>query len=285
MSLGAILGQMMQGGSRGGSPLNDLLRNLGGGAGGTPGGSGTAGGGFGDILGQLQGALGGALGGTPGQGAPDQGGYGQGGYGQGGLGGVTQHAKDFFGKEQVGGLTTGQLGGIGAIAGALLGGGASGAAKGGAMAILGTLAISALRAAQARSGDAEAASAPPASEEIAAVTGPDAERLVLLAMISAAKADGNVDEEEMKKIIGKAGENEVTAEEKEFILSELTTPVDIEALAAQVTSPTQAAAVYAASVLAIKADTDAEKAYLSQLATALKLDPAAVAALDRTAGR
>lgn len=260
----------MQEGTRGGGggKLDQLLRNFGG-----QGGAGGGAGGFGDVLGQLRGALGGGAG-TPGADA---------GAG-GGLGGVTQQAKDFFGREQVGGLTTGQLGGIGAIAGALLGGGAGGAAKGGAMAILGTLAISALRAAQAGSAQAEPVDAPPAREEIAAVTGPDAERLMLLAMISAAKADGSVDEEEMRKIIGKAGENEVTDDEKQFILSELATPVNIDALAAQVSSPTQAAAVYAASLLAITADSPAEKAYLAQLASALGLDPATVAALEKTTG-
>ena len=43
------------------------------------------------------------------------------------------------GKDQVGGLSGAQIGGIGAIAGALLGGGLGGAARGGAMAVLGTL--------------------------------------------------------------------------------------------------------------------------------------------------
>ncbi|PZQ51305.1 MAG: DUF533 domain-containing protein [Rhodovulum sulfidophilum] len=269
MGIGGLLGQMMQqgmgGAGGGGARLDQVLRNFG--AGGSSGGAGA--GGFGDMLSQLQGALGGAT--------------------QGGAGGMAERAKDFLGKEQVGGLTTGQLGGIGAIAGALLGGGAGGAAKGGAMAILGTLAISALRAAQAQSQAqagqaAPALDAPPASHEIASVTGPEAEKLMLLAMISAAKADGTVDETEMQKIIGKAGENEITPEEKDFILAELKTPVDIPALAAQVTSPTQAAAVYAASVLAITPDTPAEKAYLAELATALGLDAATVSLLEKTAG-
>lgn len=269
MSLGGILGQMMQQGGGGGARLDQLLRNFGGGATGTGTAAGGAGGGLGGMLSQLQGALGGA-GGTG-----------------GGMGGMAERAKDFLGKEQVGGLSTGQLGGIGAIAGALLGGGAGGAAKGGAMAILGTLAISALRAAQSGGGQtatAAALDAPPASHEIASVTGPEAEKLMLLAMISAAKADGTVDETEMQKIIGKAGEDEVTPDEKDFILAELKTPVDIPALAAKVTSPTQAAAVYAASVLAITPDTPAEQAYLTELATALGLDTATVDLLNKTAG-
>jgi uncharacterized membrane protein YebE (DUF533 family) len=287
MGLGGILGQMMQQNSGGGgSRLDDMLRNLGGGRT-----SGASGGGLGDIMSQLQGALGGGTGAAGGA----QGGLGGilgqlqgamgGGASGGGVGGMAERAKDFLGKEQVGGLSTGQLGGIGAIAGALLGGGAGGAAKGGAMAILGTLAISALRAAQAGSSPtAVPVDAPPAPAEIASVTGPEAERLMLLAMISAAKADGSVDETEMQKIIGKAGENEITTEEKNFILAELGTPVDIPALAAQVTSPTQAAAVYAASLLAITPDTPAEKAYLAELATALRLDPATVEMLEKTAG-
>ena len=295
MSLGGILGQMMQQGGGGGARLDQMLRNFGG-AGGT-GATGGGAGGLGGILGQLQGALGGA-GGTGATGAGAGGlGAGAGGLGGilgqlqgalgGGAGGIAGRAKDFLGKEQVGGLSTGQLGGIGAIAGALLGGGAGGAAKGGAMAILGTLAISALRAAQSGGGQAATAAAldaPPEREEIASVTGPQAERLMLLAMISAAKADGTVDEAEMQKIIGKAGEDEVTPEEKDFILAELKTPIDIPALAAQATSPTQAAAVYAASVLAITPDTPAEQAYLTELATALGLDTATVDLLNKTAG-
>lgn len=291
MSFGSILEQMMRKGASRGSGLDQLLRNLGS-AGGSVGGSsgssmGSAGGGLGGVLSQLEGALRGAGSGS-----------------RSGSGGIGDRAKDFFGKEQVGGLNTGQLGGIGAIAGALLGGGAKGAVKGGAMAILGTLAINALRASQqngqgtpdqpraieqapgqpAPAPEPVAADAPPAPEEVAAVTGPEAERLMLIAMISAAKADGSVDESEMRTIIGKAGEGDVTEDEKQLIMSELAKPVDIDALAAQVTSPAQAAAVYAASLLTTSPDSPEEREYLSKLAAALNLDPAAVAELEKTAG-
>lgn len=298
MSFGSILEQMMQKGASRGSGLDQLLRNLGS-AGGSVGGSrgsgmGSSSGGLGGLLSQLEGALRGSGSGS-----------------RSSSGGLGERAKDFFGKDQVGGLNTGQLGGIGAIAGALLGGGAKGAVKGGAMAILGTLAINALRASQqggqqapdqpraleqtaapgqvagqaaGQASEPVSADAPPAPEEVASVTGPEAERLMLLAMISAAKADGSVDENEMRIIIGKAGEDEVTDEEKQFIMSELAKPVDIDALAAQVTSPAQAAAVYAASLLTTSPDSPEERAYLSKLATALNLDPATVAELEKTAG-
>lgn len=261
MGFGDLLGQMIQQGvggpSRPGNRLDQTLQGLGGGGGG-------GGGALDGIFAQLQGALGGA-GGAGGQ-----------------LGGIANRAKDFLGNEQVGGLTGGQLGGIGAIAGALLGGGAGGAAKGGAMAILGTLAISALKAAQAGANAPAPVEAAP--EEVKALASPNTERLLVTAMISAAKADGQVDQAEMEKIIGRLSADSVTDEEKQFVMNELHSPVDIPALAAQVTSPAQAAAVYVASLLAITPDSEEEKTYLAALAQALGLDDATASLLRQTAG-
>ena len=224
-------------------------------------------GGLGGILAQLQGALGGA-GGAGGAG-----------------GGFADRAQDFLRKDQVGSLSGAQVGGIGAIAGALLGGGLGGAARGGAMAVLGTLALSALKSAQAKRAGAPARRRRAATpDEIAAITGPDAERLLLRAMISAAKADGQIDQAEMQKVIGRLAEDSVTADEKQFVLDQMAAPVDVAALAAEVRSPAQAAEVYAASLLAINVDSDAERGYLSDLARALGLDDATVAELHRMTG-
>ena len=63
-------------------------------------------------------------------------------------------------KDQVGGMSGAQLGGIGAVAGALLGGGVGGAARGGALAVLGTLALGALKNAQAKAAADSRASRP-----------------------------------------------------------------------------------------------------------------------------
>ena len=172
---------------------------------------------------------------------------------------------DFLQKDQVGGLSGAQIGGIGAAAGALLGGGLGGAARGGAMAVLGTLALGALKRAQAAR---QAGGAAPqrrrrwTESEIRAVTGPDSEQLVLKAMISAAKADGQIDQGEMQKIIGKISSDQVTPEEKQFVLDQMAQPLDVAGLAAEARNPAQAAQIYAASILAIDADTDHEKAYL-----------------------
>ena len=103
-------------------------------------------------------------------------------------------------------------------------------------------------------------------------------------MISAAKADGQIDQGEMQKIIGKISSDQVTPEEKQFVLDQMAQPLDVAALAAEARNPAQAAQVYAASILAIDADSDAEKAYLRQLAQALNLPPEAVAQLHQMTG-
>jgi uncharacterized membrane protein YebE (DUF533 family) len=256
MSLGDLLGQIMQNGLGGGSPtpgrLQTTTRNL------------DQSGGLGGIFEQLQGALGGA-----------------GGSGAGG--GFADKARDFLKQDQVGGLSGAQVGGIGALAGAVLGGGLGGAARGGTMAVLGTLAIAALKRAQS-GGAAEAAPIPPTPEEVKALTGPETERLILKAMIGAAKADGQIDQTEMQKLVGRLANDTVTAEEKQFVLDQMAAPVDINALASEARSPTQAAEVYAASLIAINADTDAERAYLADLARALRLSDATVAELHRMTG-
>ncbi len=263
MSFGNILGQLMNGGLGGQTQnrVTNSVNSLGG-----------AGGPLDGILSQLQGALGGAGGATGGAG--------------GALGGFADKARDFMTKEQVGGMSGAQLGGIGAVAGALLGGGVGGAARGGALAVLGTLALGALKNAQAK-----AAAGQPGQQtltvepqEVAALTGPAVEKLMVRAMVSAAKADGQIDQAEMQKIIGKVGDEGVTAEEKAFVMAELGAPVDIGALVAEVSSPAQAAEVYAASLIAIDLDTEAERAYMRQLAQALRLDAGTVEQLHQMTG-
>jgi uncharacterized membrane protein YebE (DUF533 family) len=262
MSFGNILGQILQDGLGGQTQTRSRLEAA-------ANSFDSQGGGLGSILGQLQGALSRAGVDTAGLGAT--------------AGGFADKAKSFAREEQVGGLTGAQIGGIGALAGALLGGGLGGAARGGAMAVLGTLALGALKRAQAnRAGAAEPAPVEP--QEVAAIAGPDAERLFVKAMISAAKADGQIDQAEMQKIIGRVSQDEITDAEKQFVLDEMQKPLDVAALAAEARDPAQAAGVYAASILAIDADSEQEKAYLRELAQALKLDPETVRQLQGMTG-
>jgi uncharacterized membrane protein YebE (DUF533 family) len=278
MSFGNILGQLLEQGMSGQSQtqarLGTSARNM------AQGGQG-----FEQILGSLQSSLGGGAG-------SQAAGTGAGGAAQASrLGGLADAAKAFLGQPQAGGITGAQLGGIGAIAGALLGGGGGavrGAARGGAMAILGSLALTALQNARAGGpaapGGQLAASAAPKQEDVAAVTSDEAERLALRAMIAAAKADGQIDEEEMDRILGHMNTDDVTAAERQFVLDEIRKPLDVADLAKDVHNPAQAAEVYAASLLAIDVDSEAERAYLRHLAAALRLDAGVVSFLHRTTG-
>lgn len=182
------------------------------------------------------------------------------------------------------------VGGIGALAGAVLGGSKVGALRGavggGALALLGSLAFDALR----KAGAAAAASQPGPSVPRTAggpVPEPAAEghaHVLLQAMINAAKADGNLDGAEMERIMTRLDELGEDKEARDFVLGELRRPFDLEALAAQVRTVELAAEVYAASLLAIEVDTPAEQDYLRDLARRLKLPPAAVGQMHAQLG-
>jgi uncharacterized membrane protein YebE (DUF533 family) len=163
----------------------------------------------------------------------------------------------------------------------MMGGNMRGAVGAGGLALLAMVAMKAL---QNRGGQSAAATpAAPASLPEETVS-EDAAALVLRAMIDAAKADGQIDGNEMQQIMGKLDEGGATAEEKDLLLSEMRKPLDPEGLAAQARTPELAAQVYAASLLAIEVDTDAERAYLRQLATALRLDAGTVQQLHAGLG-
>lgn len=279
MSLGNILGQILQQGMSGqgrsrldhavgAGGIGDLLGGL---LGGQGGGSGAAGGGLGDLLGAALGGgrsnagagagglgdlLGGALGGGAGAGRPAAAG--------GGLG-------DLLGSVLSGGRTSGASSGGGSTAG---------------MAILATIAMAALKnwTDKRREQASMGAAAGFAPEELETMTAPDTEALILRAMVSAAKADGQIEEDEVQRIVGKVGADGLSEEEKQFLITELRAPLDLAALVADVPNEMVAAEVYAASLLAIKLDTQEEVAYLRQLAQALRLDGATVARLHQITG-
>jgi uncharacterized membrane protein YebE (DUF533 family) len=244
--IGDLLGAALGGGSRAGSGLGDLLGSvLGGGQG-----RGGAAGGLGDLLG---GALGGALGG--------------------------------------GQRATASSGGLTDLLGGLLGGqtaGDSSRRSGNAgMALLATLAMAALKNwGNAKQAQAAFSAAPDEATRnaFATMTAADTEALVLRAMCSAAKADGSIDDQEVERIIGRLANNGVSEEEKRFLTDELRKPLDLAGLVASVPNEAVAAEIYAASLLAIDVDTEAEIAYLRQLAQGLKLDAGAVWRLHEMMG-
>lgn len=120
--------------------------------------------------------------------------------------------------------------------------------------------------------------ATPASEEAARA------RLVRLSM-SAARADGQIGEEEYAKILAAA--REVGLES--LVTAEFTKPQPLAQVVAGVRDPKEKAELYVLAFTIVRADEEvlgAERVYLAQLANALGLDAATTARLEKeTAGR
>ncbi|MBC7143507.1 MAG: tellurite resistance TerB family protein [Rhodobacteraceae bacterium] len=107
-------------------------------------------------------------------------------------------------------------------------------------------------------------------------------KLMIRAMIMAAKADGEIDAEERQKIMDHL--TDASDEEIAFVEAALDAPADVSSLAADAGTAMREQ-VYATSLMAIRVDTPAEEAYLDQLATALGLDAATRARLHGAMGR
>ena len=107
--------------------------------------------------------------------------------------------------------------------------------------------------------------------------------MVLKAMINAAKADGQIDDTERQRILGKLEEARADAEALEFVQAEMRRPFDVDGLP-EAPNPQTAVEVYAASLLAIEVDTPAEREYLRRLAQGLGLEERAVQRLHAALG-
>ena len=273
MNFGNILGQILQQGmaGKGRARLDHAMGS----------------GGIGELLGGLLGAQGGGagslgdlLGGALGGGRPAT--RGSGGLGEllgGALGGARPAAGSAGAGDALGDLLGGLLGGGRARSGR------SGGSAG--MTILATIAMAALknwsdnrRAQSSIAPESAGFSAP----ELETMTTPATEALVVRAMVAAAKADGEVGEDEVQRIVGRLGADGLSEEERQFLVAELRRPLDLRALVAEVPNQMVAAEVYAASLLAIDLDTPAEAAYLRELAGALGLDGATLSRLHQITG-
>jgi uncharacterized membrane protein YebE (DUF533 family) len=110
----------------------------------------------------------------------------------------------------------------------------------------------------------------------------DNAKLMIRAMIMAAKSDGEIDAEERTKILDHL--TDASQAEIDFVQSELDAPVDPDALANDATEGTKSK-VYSAALMAISVDTDAERAFLNALATALQLDAVKLTELHQSMGK
>lgn len=188
-----------------------------------------------------------------------------------GLGsGLAETAPHFIGADRSGqGARPPASGGSGALEGTV---------GSGAVALLSGLALSALGTSQRPAGARQRAPlelrAPQDAAEAEQVE--QSATLILAAMINAAKADGQVDQEELQRIVGKLREAGADAQALDFVRSELRKPMDLEGLISRVPSKQTAVQLYAASLLAIEVDTEAERRYLRRLAHGLGLDAGVV---------
>ena len=216
--------------------------------------------------------------------------------GLGGSGGAGDKARDMLGDAgRVARQNPLAVGGLAALSGAFLGGRSgvpNGALGGGALALLASLAMATLKGKD----DAQPApgSGDPAQDAPLGIREPqtpseeqelqDKATLIISAMISAAKADGAIDQKEAQRIVGKLEGGGADTQARQFIADEMLKPMDMNALIQRAQTPQLAVEVYAASLLAIEVDTPAEQDYLRQLAQGLRLDPATVQQVQQTLG-
>ncbi len=110
----------------------------------------------------------------------------------------------------------------------------------------------------------------------------EAAALMLRAMIQAAKSDGEIDEEEKGHIMKAVGPD-ADKQDIDFVREQLAAPLDPEGLAKD-TPEAQKMQVYAASLMTIRVDTDAEAKYLDALARAMGLEETTVNTLHLQMG-
>lgn len=112
------------------------------------------------------------------------------------------------------------------------------------------------------------ATPPPPPGAVAVLPPPPQDAVLLIrAMIAAAAADGRIDEIERAAILARAGAND-----RAFLAAELSAPRTLAQIAAA-TRPELIESVYAAALLAISMDTEAERDWLARLGDALGLSP------------
>jgi uncharacterized membrane protein YebE (DUF533 family) len=168
------------------------------------------------------------------------------------------------------------------------------ALKYGSVAALGAMAwkayqeYEAKQRAMAPAGAAGAPSAAPSSTVggFAALPAPQMElhgQAMLKAMIAAARCDGQVDDQERNLLRSELDRIGADNDTRAWLQAELSRPAAAADVAALAKSPEMAAEVYLASVVVVAEQTMMERAYLDELAHALKLPPALKADLEARA--
>jgi hypothetical protein len=109
-------------------------------------------------------------------------------------------------------------------------------------------------------------------------------RLLLRAMIAAARADGVVDRAERQAIAAQLDAAGLSAAERDQVLADFDKPATVEQLSDAARDPILRAQLYAAAFAAAGEISAEERAWLDRLALALKLQPAARKAIEERLG-
>jgi uncharacterized membrane protein YebE (DUF533 family) len=127
---------------------------------------------------------------------------------------------------------------------------------------------------------------PPADSVFSTASGSEHDRAkaFLVAMIAAAKSDGQIDMAEQRRIFDRM-EGVIDPDSKAFLMDEMMAPNDLERVASMAASPEMAMELYTASCLAIDLDHVDERAWLDRLAARLGLEPALTEEIERSVAR
>jgi uncharacterized membrane protein YebE (DUF533 family) len=107
--------------------------------------------------------------------------------------------------------------------------------------------------------------------------------LILRGMLTAANADGHIDENERQRIYQQVDNFDLTTEDKAKLFDELRHPLSLQELINAVPDPQTAIEVYAASLLAIDEQQAASQDYLSRLASSMAIPAELVKAIHEAA--
>lgn len=105
---------------------------------------------------------------------------------------------------------------------------------------------------------------------------------IVKAMISAAKSDGHVDNNEQKLIADKIQSLGLEQDITSFLMRELNKPLDVAEVVASADSPEAASEIYLASAMVVDLDKPDERAYMDSLAKGLELDENLTALLEKS---
>lgn len=201
---------------------------------------------------------------------------------------------DLLGGLLGGGSTGTRGGGLGDLLGSMLGGagGAGGRAPGGtrtggmnyaALASLGMMAFQAYQAWQRQQQTAAPQAALQTVDQLAGPRVADHSHAILRALIGAAKADGRIDEQEQQLIAEEMARHTEDTQLQQWLADEAARPLDATDVASAAEDPAMAAEMYLASVMLVDDQQPAERAYLNELATALKIEPSLQMHLEQQA--